>query len=136
MLAEPLSPGDGGFLKQVMLEIDGATGLGVVGPKAQRCSGSAIVAVEDTEGLPGMLMTAERMVRKLLKSTVAGKPSFLAVGLSCRRNRLRRCIGPPRRFVKPSLPVCDTSSFAESHQEPPARFEKNPAGCSDDQHPS
>jgi len=40
------------------------------------------------------------MVRKLLKSTVAGKPSFLAVGLSCRRSRLRRCIGPPRRFVK------------------------------------
>jgi hypothetical protein len=61
VLAEPLSPGDGGFLKQVMLEIDGATGLGVVGPKAERCSGSAIVAVEDTEGLPSMLMTAERM---------------------------------------------------------------------------
>lgn len=61
VLAEPLSPRDGGFLKQVMLEIDGATGLGIVGPKAQRCSGSAIVAVEDTERLPGMLMTAERM---------------------------------------------------------------------------
>ena len=61
VLAEPLSPGDGGFLKQVMVEIDGATGLGVVGPKAQRCSGSAIVAVEDTDDLPGMLMTAERM---------------------------------------------------------------------------
>jgi hypothetical protein len=44
-----------------MLEIDGATGLGVVGPKAQRCSGPAIVAVEDTERLPGMLTTAERV---------------------------------------------------------------------------
>jgi hypothetical protein len=61
VLAEPLSPGDGGFLKQLMLEIDGATGLGVVGPKAQRCSGPAIVAVEDTERLPGMLTTAERV---------------------------------------------------------------------------
>jgi hypothetical protein len=61
VLAEPLSPGDAGFLKQLMLEIDGATGLGLVGPKAQRCSGPAIVVVEDTDLLPGMLMTAERM---------------------------------------------------------------------------
>jgi hypothetical protein len=61
VLAEPLAPSDGVFLKQVMLEIDGATGLGVVGPKAQRCNGSAIVAVEDTQRLPGLLMTAERM---------------------------------------------------------------------------
>ena len=61
VFAEPLSPGDGGFLKQVMLEIDGATGLGWSGPKAQRCSGPAIIVVEDTDLLPGMLMTAERM---------------------------------------------------------------------------
>ena len=61
VLAEPLSPSDSGFLKQFMLEIDGATGLGVVGPKAQRCSGPAIIAVEDTERLSGMLMTAERV---------------------------------------------------------------------------
>jgi len=61
VLAEPLAPADAGFLKQLMLEIDGATGLGVVGPKAQRCSGPAIIAVEDTERLSGMLMTAERV---------------------------------------------------------------------------
>jgi hypothetical protein len=61
VLAEPLSPGDAGFLKQLMLEIDGATGLGLVGPKAQRCSGPAIIVVENTDLLPGMLMTAERM---------------------------------------------------------------------------
>jgi hypothetical protein len=61
VLAEPLVPGDAAFLKQLMLEIDGATGLGLVGPKAQRCSGSAIIVVEDTDLLPGMLMTAERM---------------------------------------------------------------------------
>lgn len=61
VLAEPLSPSDSGFLKQLMLEIDGATGLGLVGPKAQRCNGAAIIAVEDTARLPGMLMTAERV---------------------------------------------------------------------------
>jgi hypothetical protein len=61
VLAEPLAPGDAGFLKQLMLEIDGATGLGLVGPKAQRCNGPAIIVVEDTDLLPGMLMTAERM---------------------------------------------------------------------------
>src|SRR5262245_8659148 len=62
VLAEPLSPGDAGFLKQLMLEIDGATGLGLVGPRAPRCSGPGIIVVEDTDLLPGMLMTAERMV--------------------------------------------------------------------------
>ena len=61
VLAEPLLPGDGVFLKQLMLEIEGATGLGVVGPKAERCSGPAIIVVEDTAELPGMLMTAERV---------------------------------------------------------------------------
>jgi hypothetical protein len=61
VLAEPLTPSDAGFLRQLMLEIDGATGLGLVGPKAQRCSGPAVVAVEDTQHLPGMLMTAERV---------------------------------------------------------------------------
>jgi hypothetical protein len=40
------------------------------------------------------------MVRKLLKSTVAGKPSFLTAGLRCRRSRLRRSTAPPRLFAK------------------------------------
>jgi len=40
------------------------------------------------------------MVRKLLKSTVAGKPSFLTAGLRCRRSRLRRSVAPPRLSAK------------------------------------
>jgi len=60
-LAEPFAAGMCGALKQLLLEIPGMTGLVMVGPKARRVTGPAIVAVEDTERLPAMLRTAERL---------------------------------------------------------------------------
>jgi hypothetical protein len=60
-LAEPFASGDGNMLRQMLVEIAGTTGLVTVGPKAQRVTGPAIVAVEDTDRLPGMLHTAERL---------------------------------------------------------------------------
>src|SRR5437899_8311484 len=49
---------------------------------------------------PTLLIRLECIVRKLRKSTVAGKPSFLTVGLRCRRSKLRRFTGPPFALVK------------------------------------
>src|SRR5439155_9091309 len=49
---------------------------------------------------PALLIRLECMVRKLRKSTVAGKPSFLIVGFKCRRSKLRRFTGPPFALVR------------------------------------
>jgi len=60
-LGEPFSAGNGGMLKQLLIEVSGTTGLVAVGPKAQRVLGPVVVAVEDTGQLPDMLRTAERL---------------------------------------------------------------------------
>ena len=49
---------------------------------------------------PILLIRLECIVRKLRKSTVMGKPSFLTVGLRYRRSKLRRFTGPPFALVK------------------------------------
>jgi hypothetical protein len=60
-LAEPFTGGNCGSLKQLLLEVPGTTGLIMVGPKSRRLSGRVVVAVEDTERLPGMLRAATRL---------------------------------------------------------------------------
>jgi hypothetical protein len=59
-LAEPFT-GNGMLLRQLLLEISGTTGLVMVGPKAQRVAGPPVAVVEDTQRLPDMLRTAERL---------------------------------------------------------------------------
>jgi len=59
-LAEPFT-GSGALPRQLLLEISGTTGLVVVGPKADRVSGPPVAVVEDTQRLPDMLRTAERL---------------------------------------------------------------------------
>ncbi len=60
-LAEPFAGSNAHLLKQLLLEISGATGLVVVGPKARRVTGPAVLAVEDVEHMPGLLKAAERL---------------------------------------------------------------------------
>ncbi|NJO23494.1 MAG: hypothetical protein HC868_11845 [Sphingomonadales bacterium] len=60
-LGEPFTGGNGAMLKQLLAEVSGSTGLITVGPKAQRVTGSIVVAVEDTAQLPDLLRTAERL---------------------------------------------------------------------------
>jgi hypothetical protein len=60
-LGEPFTGGNGAMLKQLLAEVSGTTGLVTVGPRAQRVSGPVVVAVEDTDQLPDMLRTAERL---------------------------------------------------------------------------
>lgn len=60
-LADPFTGGNCALLKQLLIEVSGATGLVAVGPKARRLSGPAIVAVEDITSLPAMLRAAERL---------------------------------------------------------------------------
>ena len=62
-----------------------------------------------------LLIRLECMVRKLLKSTDSGNPSFLIVGLSCRFRRFRRLTGPPFVLVNtrsPGLRVLDLCHIA------------------------
>ena len=54
-LAEPFTGSTSEMLKQLLIEIAGATGLVLVGPRARRTTGPAIVAVEDIDHLPSML---------------------------------------------------------------------------------
>src|SRR5512145_1277316 len=60
-LGEPFTGVNGAMLKQLLAEVSGTTGLVTVGPRAQRVSGPVVVAVEDTDQLPDMLRTAERL---------------------------------------------------------------------------
>jgi hypothetical protein len=60
-LAEPFSGSASGMLKQLLVEIAGATGLVLVGPQARRTTGPAIVAIEDIDHLPPMLKAGERL---------------------------------------------------------------------------
>jgi hypothetical protein len=60
-LAEPFAGRNAHLLKQLLVEISGATGLVMVGPKARRVTGPAVVAVEDIERMPALLRAAERL---------------------------------------------------------------------------
>lgn len=60
-LGDPFTGSHGGAIKQMLLEVAGATGLVLVGPQAQRTTGPAIVAVEDIDHLSMMLKAAERL---------------------------------------------------------------------------
>jgi hypothetical protein len=60
-LAEPFTGSTGGMLKQLLVEIAGATGLVLVGPQARRTTGPTIIAIEDIDRLPSMLTAAERL---------------------------------------------------------------------------
>jgi hypothetical protein len=60
-LGEPFTGGTGSVLKQILVEIAGATGLVLVGPAARRTTGPAVIAVEDVDHLPTMLRAAERL---------------------------------------------------------------------------
>lgn len=60
-LGEPFSGSNGSMLKQMLVEIAGATGLVLVGPQARRTTGPVIVAVEEVGQLASMLKAAERL---------------------------------------------------------------------------
>jgi hypothetical protein len=60
-LAEPFAGSNSGMLKQLLVEIAGATGVVMVGPRARRVTGPAVIAVEDPGALPSLLRAAERL---------------------------------------------------------------------------
>ena len=60
-LAEPFAGGNCDQLKQLLVEVSGATGLVMVGPRARRVTGPTIIAVEDADRLPSLLRAAERL---------------------------------------------------------------------------
>ena len=47
--------------KQLLVEVSGATGLVMVGPRARRVTGPTVIAVEDADRLPALLRAAERL---------------------------------------------------------------------------
>lgn len=61
VLSEPFTGGCAHVLKQIFAEIEGTTGLLMVGPRGRRITGPAVVAVEDIDRLPDMLRAAERL---------------------------------------------------------------------------
>ena len=54
-LGEPFAGGNAGLLKQLLIEISGTTGVVMVGPRARRVTGPAVIAVEDMNSLPALL---------------------------------------------------------------------------------
>jgi hypothetical protein len=92
-LAEPFTGSNCGALKQMLVEIPGMTGIVMVGPKARRVTGPAIVAVEDTAQLPAMLRAAERLV------AVDGAQIVLLL-IAADEERLERMDGQARLVVE------------------------------------
>jgi hypothetical protein len=92
-LAEPFAGGNGGFVKQVLVEISGATGLVMVGPKARRVTGPVIAAVEDVEHIPALLRAAERL------AALDGAPILLLL-IALDEERLARMEGQARLVVE------------------------------------
>lgn len=60
-LAEPFGATACDTLRQLLETVSGTTGLVLVGPQARRTVGPVVMAIEDTERLPGMLRAAERL---------------------------------------------------------------------------
>lgn len=60
-LSEPFTGGFTQTLRQMFEAIEGTTGLILVGPRARRITGPAVIALEDMERLPDMLRAAERL---------------------------------------------------------------------------
>jgi hypothetical protein len=60
-LSEPFTGGFAHTLKQMFEAIEGTTALILVGPRARRITGPAVVALEDMERLPDLLRAAERL---------------------------------------------------------------------------
>jgi hypothetical protein len=92
-LTEPFAASNGGLVKQMLVEISGATGLVMVGPKARRVTGSAIVAVEDVERIPALLRAAERL------AALDGAPIVLLL-IAPDEERLARMDGQARLVVE------------------------------------
>lgn len=61
VLSEPFTGGGTHVLKQMFTEIEGTTGLLLVGPRGRRVSGPVVVAIEEMDRLPDMLRAAERI---------------------------------------------------------------------------
>jgi len=92
-LTEPFAAGNGSLLKQLLVEISGATGLVMVGPKARRVTGPVIVAVEDAERIPVLLRAAERL------AALDGAPIVLLL-IAPDEERLARMEGQTRLVVE------------------------------------
>lgn len=60
-LTEPITAAHGPLLRQLFEAIDGTTGLVLIGPRARRVTGPALVVVEDTQRLSDMVRAAERL---------------------------------------------------------------------------
>ena len=91
-LAEPFAGGNASLLKQMLVEIAGATGLVIVGPRARRVTGPAIVAVEDIERIPVLLRAAERL------AALDGEPILLLL-IAPDEEHLARMDGEARLVV-------------------------------------
>ncbi|MGE0627277.1 MAG: hypothetical protein AB7O43_05585 [Hyphomicrobiaceae bacterium] len=61
-LAEPVGSADGAVLRRILDEVDGATGVVLVGHLARAAEGPVVLVVEQVDTLPGMLRTAQRLV--------------------------------------------------------------------------
>lgn len=60
-LSEPFTGGFGANLRQMFAEIEGTTGLILVGPRVRRISGPTVIVLEDLDRLADLLRAAERL---------------------------------------------------------------------------
>jgi hypothetical protein len=91
-LAEPFASRNAEPIKQLLVEIPGTTGLVLVGPRSRPVRGPTVVAVEDSERLPGLLRAADRL------AAVDGSTIVLLL-VATDEERLERMDGEARLVV-------------------------------------
>ena len=62
VLAEPFSASSGAEIARLLDNVEDATGLVLVGPRARRLSGPVVMMLEDIDALAGMLRAGDRLV--------------------------------------------------------------------------
>ena len=62
VLAEPFSASSGAEIARLLDNVEDATGLVLVGPRARRLSGPVVMMLEDIDALTGMLRAGDRLV--------------------------------------------------------------------------
>jgi hypothetical protein len=73
VLTEPFGAASGRDIAEVLDNVEDATGLVLVGPRAQRTTGPVVMVLEDIDALSGMIRAGDRLIE------ATGAPLILAI---------------------------------------------------------
>lgn len=115
-LGDPVRAADRDRVLQLIAQVEGATGVVMVGPRARRTDGAVLAVIEDVERLMPMLRTAERLAADAgarIVLVLIAESAFEASALEARA-RLALADRDDVDLVVPSAALLDPSAVAEA----------------------